>query len=171
MPQGTADELAHLDEHCLEVQLPLLCSLRQHFHIVPIILGTTELQFCLQLGDCLTELLREAAAHSATRTAPLLVATTDFTHYESDAVTRKKDEIALENIRMLDSIGLHQAVHTHRISMCGLGPTIAALQVAKANQIDLRDSRAVCHVRGRDRRPGTCGWIWRSYFFSSSRRR
>lgn len=135
MPHITPDEKAHRDEHCLEVQLPFLSYLRKDIRIVPIILGTTNLELCQDLGECLAVLLKEVTTTSPTKSAPLIVATTDFNHYESETVTRRKDQIALEKIRMIDPVGLHQAVISHHISMCGLGPAIATLQVAKANHI------------------------------------
>ena len=136
MPSISPDELAHHGEHSLEVQLPFLHYLRQDIHIVPITLGTTEFQVCKDLGDCLAALLQETAAQNPAQPAPLIVATTDFNHYESDSITRKKDQYALDTITRVDPIGLYQAVHNQNISMCGLAPTMTAMHVATANHIE-----------------------------------
>ncbi len=132
MPNITSDERAHRDEHCLEVQLPFLCYLRPNIRILPLLVSHRSISICQELGECLTTLITEATASSPTSTPPLLVATTDFNHYESDAVTRQKDHFALEAIAQLDPPGLYNAVTSQNISMCGLGPTLATLYLARA---------------------------------------
>jgi AmmeMemoRadiSam system protein B len=84
------------------------------------------LDMLLQLGDGLA---RAAASSSVT---PLLVASTDMTHYESGNVARKKDCLALEKVLALDPEGLYAVVQDHNISMCGVLPTVVMLQAARA---------------------------------------
>jgi hypothetical protein len=52
-------------------------------------------------------------------------------HYESDPVTRAKDQKAIERILALDPRGLHEVVTQQEISMCGFGPAVAMLTAAK----------------------------------------
>jgi AmmeMemoRadiSam system protein B len=52
-------------------------------------------------------------------------------HYESDAITRVKDQKAIEKILALDPGGLYEVVTSENISMCGYGPTVAMLTAAK----------------------------------------
>ncbi|MFM8552209.1 MAG: AmmeMemoRadiSam system protein B, partial [Nitrospiraceae bacterium] len=125
------DRIAHQQEHCLEVQLPFLRSLRPDVRIVPILLGHVPDRTYANLGRCLGEVLREAAEREDQSARPLLVASTDLTHYESDAVARVKDRHAIEAIRNLDPEGLGTAVRTHRISMCGYGATVTMLHAAR----------------------------------------
>jgi AmmeMemoRadiSam system protein B len=57
-------------------------------------------------------------------------------HYESDAVTRVKDNKAIERVLALDARGLWDVVMKEDISMCGFGPTIVMLTAAKLLEAD-----------------------------------
>jgi MEMO1 family protein len=61
---------------------------------------------------------------------PIIVASSDMNHYESDSVTRVKDRKAIDKILNLDGRGLYEVVHRERISMCGFGPTASMLIAA-----------------------------------------
>ena len=132
---AAADESAHRLEHCLEVQLPFLVCARPDIHIVPIVLGTADLSLCKELGRCLAQIIRAICVEEGPAAAPLLVATTDMSHYEPDDITRTKDAMAIEAIERVDPDSLHATVQANRISMCGLGPTIAALEAARELQV------------------------------------
>ncbi len=131
-PQAEADLSAHRLEHCLEVQLPFLRYVRADLRIVPIVLATTNPDICRELGDRLAEIIQDRAAEQASMAKPLLLASTDMNHYESDQVTREKDHYAIAAIERLDAEELMTAVRTHRISMCGLAPTATVLHAARA---------------------------------------
>lgn len=126
-PHAQADTLAHQPEHCLEVQLPFLHHLRPDIRIVPILVGAARQDLCRDLGRCLAEILEEETPRSATSSRPLLLASTDLSHYEPDGVTRAKDHYALDAITRLNPEELSRAVQTHRITMCGLTPTLVVL--------------------------------------------
>ena len=125
-----ADASAHSIEHCLEVQLPFLHRARSSVRIVPIVLGHQSDEVYEQLGLCLAGILTERRLRHASG-APLLVSSTDLSHYESDATTRIKDAYAIEAIRHLDPAGLGEAVRTHRITMCGYAPTVTMLHAVR----------------------------------------
>ena len=52
-------------------------------------------------------------------------------HYESDSVTRVKDQQAIERILTVDPRGLFDVATQQSISMCGLGPAVALLTAAR----------------------------------------
>ena len=54
-------------------------------------------------------------------------ASSDFSHYESQAAAGRKDRLALEAILNLDSARLEETVNSHNISMCGPGPVMAMI--------------------------------------------
>ncbi len=62
---------------------------------------------------------------------PLMVASTDMTHYESGKQAREKDFMALGKVLEMDPAGLYEVVVEHGISMCGVLPTVVMLQAAK----------------------------------------
>ena len=52
-------------------------------------------------------------------------------HYESDAITRVKDQSAIAPILALDARALYDVVTQQHISMCGFGPAVAMLTAAQ----------------------------------------
>jgi hypothetical protein len=125
-PLAVADAEAHRFEHSLEVQVPFLQTLADDLAIVPICLGRVSLEQLLALGDGL------AAAMRTRPVLPLLVASSDMTHYESADSARRKDQLALEHVLALDPAGLYRTVRDQRISMCGVLPTVVMLRAALA---------------------------------------
>lgn len=130
-PHAEADTSAHQREHCLEVQLPFLQNRRQQVQIVPIVLGTRDPALCRALGECLAAIIAQRMGTDASGGQPLLIASTDMNHYESDAITRAKDRHAIAAIEQLNPDQLDAAVTAHRISMCGIAPTLAILHAAR----------------------------------------
>jgi MEMO1 family protein len=124
-PPLREDAVAHESEHSLEVQLPFLQVLAPGFRFVPIALGTLDYQALLSVGRGLGKVM-------AARPDVFLLTTSDFNHYESDAVTRKKDQLAIERILALDPRGLFDVCRQHHVSMCGLGPTVSLLTALEA---------------------------------------
>jgi len=123
-PMTAEDSVAHRFEHSLEVQLPFLQCRASDISIVPICISRMPLETLLQLGDGL------ARAASSSSSTPLVVASTDMTHYEAGNVARKKDFMALEKVLALDPKGLYDVVQENKISMCGVLPTVVMLQAA-----------------------------------------
>src|ERR1017187_100888 len=119
------DATAHRSEHAIEVELPFLQIRRPTLKFVPIALGTGQFEALEQLGLALAE------AITAHREPILIVASSDMNHYESDAITRVKDQSAIEPILRLDARALHDVVTQQHVSMCGFGPAVAMLTAAK----------------------------------------
>jgi AmmeMemoRadiSam system protein B len=128
------DSVAHRGEHAIEVQLPFLQAIRRDLRFVPIALGTGRLEVLEALGEAL------AAVVSTLAEKPLIIASSDMNHYESDAITRFKDSKAIDRILALDALGLWETVQREHISMCGYGPAVAMLTAAQhfgASRADL----------------------------------
>ncbi len=115
------DRVAHEREHSLEVQLPFLQRISSEFSFVPIVLGTTVLAALEELGEAIGRVV------AAQREPVLLIASSDMNHYESDSLTRRKDEKAIERILHLDPRGLFEAVEREQISMCGFAAAISMM--------------------------------------------
>lgn len=115
------DASAHRREHSLEVQLPFLKRFREAFRFVPVALGHLSLPECRSLGEAVARVATEEAA------PPLLIASTDMSHYEPDDVARRKDGAAIERMLALDPEGLFRVVRSERISMCGVIPATVVL--------------------------------------------
>jgi len=116
---------AHLYEHSLEVQLPFLQYLYgSRFKIVAITMMLQDLATCRDLGYSLAELLADKNA--------VIIASTDFTHYEPYDIAREKDNTAIKAILSMDAQELLHVVKRNNISMCGPGPVATALIASKA---------------------------------------
>ncbi len=120
-PSLTEDSAAHRAEHAIEVQLPFLLTLRADIRFVPVAIGTRQFEVLEGLGLAIAAVLAEI--HEPI----LVVASSDMNHYESDPVTRVKDNKAIERILSLDPRGLYDVVMEEEISMCGFGPAVAML--------------------------------------------
>lgn len=119
------DASAHSREHAIEVQLPFLHRFRPDVRIVPVALGRLSLEECRELGE------NVADAIEGDTERPLLVASSDMSHYVPDAVARKKDRMAIDRMLALDPEGLYRIVRTERISMCGVMPATVVLFAAR----------------------------------------
>lgn len=125
-PSLRSDAEAHRREHSLEVQLPFLQVLRPDARFVPICLGRPDLALCRELGEALATLLDEETD------PPLVLASSDMNHYESRAVGRRKDDLALARVCAIDPEGLFRTVLEESISMCGFLPATTLLYAARA---------------------------------------
>ncbi len=120
------DGVAHRSEHALEVQLPFLQHLVPGFKFVPVALGRVRLPELEALGQAVATVVQAQAD------PVLVVASSDFNHYESDEITRRKDGLAMDRILALDPPGLHETVAREEISMCGYAAATAMLFAARA---------------------------------------
>jgi AmmeMemoRadiSam system protein B len=117
------DETSHSMEHSIEVQLPFLQFLLGEVKFVPICILDQSLETCTAVG--------EAVAKVVGRRNILLIASTDFTHYEPHSRVMEKDAKALERITALDAEGLYDVNRKYDITMCGYGPVAAVITAAK----------------------------------------
>ncbi len=124
-PSLVEDPVAHRDEHALEVQHPFLQALAGAFRFVPIVLGTRDYAALEFLGEAIATVLAKQGEPA------LIVASSDMNHYESDAITRNKDRMALDRIVALDPKGLFGVVRREGITMCGVGPAVSMLTAVR----------------------------------------
>jgi AmmeMemoRadiSam system protein B len=117
---------AHLDEHAIEVLVPLLAARQPALHLAPVVLGG------LSFGECETLAGAVARAVEAAPGPTLIVASSDMSHYLPDSTTRVLDARALEPLEALDGHGLYRTVREHGITMCGVIPTTVAILAARA---------------------------------------
>ena len=122
----TPDPRAHQQEHSLEVQVPFLQHFNPGIAIVPICLGGLDYPECREIGQAL------ARALEGLEPRPLIIASSDMTHYESQKSAEKKDKAAIDKILKLDPEGLLTVVEKDDISMCGVIPTAVMLIAALA---------------------------------------
>src|SRR5277367_3568488 len=103
-PALQEDSAAHRSEHAIEVQLPFLQAQQPNLSIVPIALGSRDLDVLRGLGEALADVI------AACKEPVLIIASSDMNHYESDTITRLKDRKAIERVLALDTRGLWDVV-------------------------------------------------------------
>jgi MEMO1 family protein len=122
------DDYAHSRDHCLEVQLPFLQYVKQDFKIVPVVLVSQYRDIALDLGNAISQTIMEMDALDST----LLLASSDFTHYEPNSEAHKKDGELIKTILSLDVNRFYTILERMNISACGYG-AIATMMVAAKN--------------------------------------
>lgn len=124
-PALEEDAAAHQHEHSLEMQVLFLRYLEPRIRIVPIILSAGSFALLQQLGESLAEVLQPLHPR------PLVVASSDLNHYESDSVTRRKDRKAIDAILALDARKLYDTVRREHVTMCGIEAAVVLLAAAQ----------------------------------------
>ena len=136
------DSVAHSGEHSLEVQLPFLQVLAGEFTFVPIALGTIRYEDLVSVGEAIGRVV------GARKEEALLLTSSDLNHYEDDATTRIKDQMAIDQLLALDSRRLYDTCRNEDISMCGLGPAVA--MITALNRIGAKKTELVKHATSGD---------------------
>lgn len=129
-----ADEHAHKHEHSIEVQLPFLQFLFPHAKFVPISMkaGPLGQRQVKETWERSTEVGRAVAgALDKIGIDGLVIASSDFTHFESSRSAQSKDHEAIEKILALDDEGFVQTVYNRNASICGYAPIVASMAFAK----------------------------------------
>ncbi len=144
------DERAHVQEHSLEVQLPMLLRANPGVHVVPLLIGgpwpesggRDELR---QISAAIAQSVQEFGK------PVLLIASTDLDHYEDQETSNIKDKLALDAVVNLDPDALMDRVIEKEISMCGVAATCIVLWAGKAlgaTHAELVDYRTSGDVSG-----------------------
>ena len=142
-PSAEFDNSAHASEHSLEVQVPFLQYIGNRaggnsIRIAPILIGAalgTALQFAREFGAAVADALQGEDA--------VIIASTDFTHYESSRSAVAKDSRAISCIEALDEEGLIRTVEEYCITMCGALP--AAVMIAAAKEMGATSGRELAY--------------------------
>ncbi len=130
---------AHRREHSLEMQLPFLRRVRPDLPIVPILIGYQRRETIEALGEAIS------TAFAGRR--PLLVASTDLSHYFDAATAIALDSRVQERVRAFDPEGLLTLFEQYpegergRYVACGGGAAIAVMLAARA--LGARDGRVL----------------------------
>ena len=128
-PQVSRSNLAHGQEHSLEVQLPFLQRLLGNFQLIPIVVGEAS-------GEAVADVIGKLLDDSEDL---LIVISSDLSHYHDYTTAQSLDHRTSAAIETLqgDRIGYNDA--------CGCNPIKGLLHVARqrgwhAHTIDLRNS-------------------------------
>ncbi len=117
------DSVAHMYEHSLEVQLPILKMLNPDFKLVAI---------SVALGD--RGVLKDFAKHIASvvnKSDTLIVASSDMSHYVPADYAAQVDGEVIKALEILDPDLMYQTVEKLDVSMCGVYPAYVMLNAVR----------------------------------------
>ena len=118
------DEAAHRIEHSIEVQLPFLQFIfPRRFQFVPICMMLQDLKTSLEVG--------QAVAKASTTSGAMLIASSDWTHYEPQESARKKDMKAIQAALSMDEEKFQDIIEEYGVSACGYGPVTSVIHASK----------------------------------------
>lgn len=119
------DELAHMNEHSSEVQVPFLQLCAPDAKMVGICMGWQDIATAQDLGKAVFEAVKK------TKRNAIVIASSDFTHYEAADAAKKKDGAAIAKLLALDEVDFEEMCEERGLSICGHGPIAAAMHYAK----------------------------------------
>ena len=139
------DELAHVREHSIEVQLPFLQHRFKNFRFVPISITNADysgdfMDKCVILGKHMAESIKGKSA--------CIIASSDFSHYLPAKIADGKDAKALEKIAMLDIAGFFRVLEKTDASVCGYGPIAVVMSAAKT--MGMKGAMVISHTNSGD---------------------
>jgi AmmeMemoRadiSam system protein B len=118
------EDEAHRNEHSIEVQLPFLQFIYpRRFKFVPICMMLQDLQTSIELATAVTKAVER---HGAT-----IIASSDWTHYEPQAIAEPKDRLAIGAALEMDEKKFQQIVEEKAVTACGYGPVTAMIHAVK----------------------------------------
>jgi len=119
----TIDPDAHRLEHSLEVQLPFLQEIYgDRVPILPVSLIFQDVDTTMALSVALAKVVRGRRV--------VLVASSDFTHYEPAAAARKKDTALIDRILEMDLEGFYSTLERLNVTACGFGAMATIMETA-----------------------------------------
>jgi MEMO1 family protein len=141
------DASLHTREHSVEVQVPFIQALFPDARIVPVVIGSPDLDLCRRFGQALARVLSGRNA--------LIVASSDLSHYPASAHAAQADRQTLEAIVTLDPERLQSRLKSGVSRLpglstlaCGEGPILVALFAA--NQLGARRRVVVSYANSGD---------------------
>ncbi len=120
------DEESHAEEHSVEVQLPFIQYIFGSIPIVAVCMGSQD----FEASECMYEAILKASKKLGRK--PMLVASSDFNHYESEHIAQSKDMPLIEMLEKMDAKGFNEGVEASGDSACGYGPSTVAALYAKS---------------------------------------
>ena len=122
-----SDIKPHKSEHSVETQVPFIQYLFPKAKIVPVVIGSDDLQLCIKFGKALAKILKDKKA--------LIVASSDLSHYPKYEDAVNTDKNTLDIIKKMNTSDIHEELYRKVNSgipslvtcACGEGPILAAI--------------------------------------------
>ncbi len=115
---------AHLSEHSIEVQLPILQYYFPEVDIIPIILGEQTLRNSKELSEILEKVFKDVWDET------VIVVSSDLSHYHDFEKAKKMDNLLMGYVSNLDAKNLNESVLDNKTEACGIGGIFTLLELA-----------------------------------------
>jgi AmmeMemoRadiSam system protein B len=116
---------AHQAEHSLEVQVPFLQKVLGSFSLVPIIVGTVEIDTCRMLARSLAKNLEREGRKW------IIILSTDLSHYFPYGKACEIDRVFIKTLLDFDENELYAVLSRNTAQACGEGPVLTGMITAK----------------------------------------
>ena len=123
-PMFQRNDIPHLEEHCLELQLPFLLRLFPGVSIVPLLVGAGGRSGAETLARCLS------AVFGPREDSTVYVVTANMASYMTGTDTRRESQEMEALLARGDWKGVLRAAETRRISACGTSCVAGLLALA-----------------------------------------
>ncbi|MBI2125784.1 MAG: AmmeMemoRadiSam system protein B, partial [Thaumarchaeota archaeon] len=118
------DDISHMQEHSIEVQVPFLQFIfSKPFRVLPVSMLLQDQKTAEEVGEAISKI--------APKWNAFVIASSDLTHYEPHQVASKKDNQLIEVIQNLDIDAHYKTLRKLDLSACGYGPIAAVMKVSK----------------------------------------
>lgn len=123
------------DEHAAEVILPYLNYYRPELRKISIVtVRNPKLDNARKVAQALIEYEKQTAKKL------LIIASSDFNHFDNPDAGREKDDYVLEAIKNFNEEDVIKQVRGKNISVCGYGPIVALMHYAQLKNSNARFS-------------------------------
>jgi MEMO1 family protein len=116
---------AHSAEHSLEVQVPFLQSVLGNFRIVPIVMGSYDINTSRILAESLYKCIKNINKKI------LVVISTDLSHYHPYEQAKKIDGAFIKALETADEKTIDNVLTMNRAEACGHGPVLTGILLCK----------------------------------------
>ena len=125
---ASADYMAHINEHSIEVQLPFLQYFSNDFKLVPITMGSQTFSASSDLANAIIK-----AAEKLDKSY-CVIASTDLSQFNNQEKANTVDSFVLEDIAEMNEFKLYEEIIQYNITMCGYGPVMTTISLSKQSK-------------------------------------
>ena len=116
---------AHDIEHSLEVQLPFLQAIKPDAKIVPVVIGTADIDICMTIGETIAEEINSLGKDYG------VIISTDLSHYYAYDEAVKKDKGFIQALESFEERRIKEDISSGKCEACGEGPVLAGISLSK----------------------------------------
>lgn len=122
------DIYAHVEEHSVEVQVPFIqyIYMPKPPRILPIVIGIHSPEVARDIANAVLKASKDLDRDI------LIIASSDFNHYEPHDLTVEKDMKAINEILKLDTEGFYNEMVNNNITICGPGGIMVLMEITKS---------------------------------------